>query len=189
MNNTEAAAVAQVLAAQGLPASAITLEEQARDAVGNIRYSRTIMRERGWRTAILVTEPHHIQRLCLLGIAAQHKGEFEKAKAFLEGSLILSSEIGDNILIAKCLVGWGELAGAQGQLARAARLLAATEQALEPRGQAKSPAYVVEIEYNRAVAAVRSQLSEDAFHLAWTEGQIMSMSGAIAYALEGSHSG
>jgi uncharacterized SAM-binding protein YcdF (DUF218 family) len=59
---SEAAAMAQVLAAEGVPASAIVLEEQARDTVGNIRYSRAIMQERGWRTAILVTEPHHIRR-------------------------------------------------------------------------------------------------------------------------------
>jgi uncharacterized SAM-binding protein YcdF (DUF218 family) len=59
---TEAAAMAQVLVADGVPPSAITLEERARDTVGNLVYSRAIMRERGWRTAILVTEPHHIQR-------------------------------------------------------------------------------------------------------------------------------
>jgi uncharacterized SAM-binding protein YcdF (DUF218 family) len=59
---SEAGAMAQVMEGEGVPASAIVLEEQARDTVGNIRYSRAIMRERGWRTAILVTEPHHIQR-------------------------------------------------------------------------------------------------------------------------------
>jgi uncharacterized SAM-binding protein YcdF (DUF218 family) len=56
----------QVMQADGLPESAIVLEEQARDTVGNIWYSRTIMRERGWRTAILVTEPHHIKRAAFI---------------------------------------------------------------------------------------------------------------------------
>jgi uncharacterized SAM-binding protein YcdF (DUF218 family) len=59
---SEAAAMAQVLVAEGVPPSAIVLEEQARDTVGNLRYSRAIMQQHGWRTAILVTEPHHIQR-------------------------------------------------------------------------------------------------------------------------------
>jgi uncharacterized SAM-binding protein YcdF (DUF218 family) len=63
---SEAAAMGQVMQADGVPASAIVLEEQARDTVGNIWYSRAIMRDRGWRTAILVTEPHHIKRAAFI---------------------------------------------------------------------------------------------------------------------------
>jgi uncharacterized SAM-binding protein YcdF (DUF218 family) len=63
---SEAAAVAQVMQADGVPPSAITLEEQARDTVQNVQFSRAIMRAHGWRTAILVTEPHHIKRAALV---------------------------------------------------------------------------------------------------------------------------
>jgi uncharacterized SAM-binding protein YcdF (DUF218 family) len=59
---SEAAAISRVLQAGGVPTASIVLEEQARDTVQNIQYSRAIMREHGWRTAILVTEPHHIKR-------------------------------------------------------------------------------------------------------------------------------
>ncbi|HKP54449.1 MAG TPA: YdcF family protein [Chloroflexia bacterium] len=59
---SEAGAMAQVLRADGVPDDAITLEEQARDTVQNIQYSRAIMRARGWDDAILVTDPHHIKR-------------------------------------------------------------------------------------------------------------------------------
>ena len=59
---SEAGAMAQIMREDGVPASAIVLEEQARSTVQNIQLSRAIMQERGWRTAILVTEPHHIKR-------------------------------------------------------------------------------------------------------------------------------
>jgi uncharacterized SAM-binding protein YcdF (DUF218 family) len=52
--------------AEGVPAAAITLEEEARDTVTNIRHSRALMQANGWRTAILVTEPHHIKRATLI---------------------------------------------------------------------------------------------------------------------------
>jgi uncharacterized SAM-binding protein YcdF (DUF218 family) len=63
---SEAAAMATVLRTDGVPQSAIILEEQARDTVGNIRYSRALMQAQGWRTAILVTEPHHIKRAAFI---------------------------------------------------------------------------------------------------------------------------
>jgi uncharacterized SAM-binding protein YcdF (DUF218 family) len=59
---TEAAAMAQVIRGDGVPESAIVLEERARNTVENVQRSREIMRERGWRTAILVSEPNHIKR-------------------------------------------------------------------------------------------------------------------------------
>ncbi len=68
---SEAAAMSSVLRGDGVPLSAITPEEQARDTVQNIRYSRAIMQAHGWRTAILVTEPHHIKRA---GVIAHDAG-------------------------------------------------------------------------------------------------------------------
>jgi uncharacterized SAM-binding protein YcdF (DUF218 family) len=63
---TEAAAMSQVMQADGVPTSAIFLEEQARSTVGNIQYSRDIIQAQGWQTAILVTEPHHIKRAAVI---------------------------------------------------------------------------------------------------------------------------
>jgi uncharacterized SAM-binding protein YcdF (DUF218 family) len=63
---TEAAAMSQVMQADGVPTSAIFLEEQARSTVGNVIYSRDIMQAHGWQTAILVTEPHHIKRAAVI---------------------------------------------------------------------------------------------------------------------------
>lgn len=63
---TEAAAMAQVMQVDGVPVSAIILEEQARNTPGNIIFSREIMQEHGWTTAILVTDPHHIKRASVI---------------------------------------------------------------------------------------------------------------------------
>lgn len=63
---SEAGAMSQVMQADGVPPSAIYLEEQARSTAQNIRFSRDMMQEHGWRTAILVTEPHHIKRAAII---------------------------------------------------------------------------------------------------------------------------
>ena len=63
---SEAGALAAVLQSEGVPSEAIVLEERARDTMQNIRYSRALMQAWGWRTAILVTEPHHIRRAALI---------------------------------------------------------------------------------------------------------------------------
>ncbi|MDQ3929501.1 MAG: YdcF family protein [Chloroflexota bacterium] len=63
---SEAEALSQVMQGDGVPPSAITLEEQARNTVQNIQFSRAIMRARGWKTAIIVTEPHHIKRAAVI---------------------------------------------------------------------------------------------------------------------------
>jgi uncharacterized SAM-binding protein YcdF (DUF218 family) len=63
---TEAEVLTRVLAEAGVPLAAIIPETQARNTIQNIRYSRAIMRERGWRAALLVTEPFHINRAALI---------------------------------------------------------------------------------------------------------------------------
>ena len=55
-----------VLRADGVPTSAITLEEHALNTMQNIQYSRAIMRANNWHTVILVTEPNHIKRAALI---------------------------------------------------------------------------------------------------------------------------
>lgn len=59
---TEAAAMSQLMQKDGVPESAIYLEERARSTVDNVRYSREIMQAHNWTTAILVSEPNHIKR-------------------------------------------------------------------------------------------------------------------------------
>ena len=56
----------QVLEGDGVPRSAIILEERARSTVQNVQFSRDIMQARGWRTTILVSDPHHIKRAAVI---------------------------------------------------------------------------------------------------------------------------
>ncbi len=63
---SEAAVLAEVLQADGVPAAAIYQEDQSRDTIQNIGNSRVIMRAHGWQTVILVTEPYHIKRATLI---------------------------------------------------------------------------------------------------------------------------
>ncbi len=71
---SEAAVMRDGLVARGVPAAAITLDEAARTTFENARNAGRIMRARGWRSALVVSEPYHAPRvvltLRLLGVAA-----------------------------------------------------------------------------------------------------------------------
>lgn len=62
----EAVVLARVLMERGVPSGDIIREEDALNTIQNIHNSRDIMRERSWSTAILVTEPFHINRAALI---------------------------------------------------------------------------------------------------------------------------
>lgn len=59
---SEADACREVLVSQGVPASVIYLEEQSRSTEENAIFSKLIMEENGWQTAILVTDSFHMLR-------------------------------------------------------------------------------------------------------------------------------
>lgn len=59
---SEASGCADVLRENGVPESAIILEEQARSTEENAVYSHQIMRERGWETALVVSDGYHLLR-------------------------------------------------------------------------------------------------------------------------------
>ncbi|HKP54318.1 MAG TPA: YdcF family protein [Chloroflexia bacterium] len=63
---TESSVLYGLLRQDGVPESAIIQESQAHNTIQNLSYSQAIMQENGWRTAILVTEPFHINRATLI---------------------------------------------------------------------------------------------------------------------------
>ncbi len=63
---TESEALAYWLQQEGVPESAIIQENRALDTIQNIANSQAIMRQHNWTTAILVTEPFHINRATLI---------------------------------------------------------------------------------------------------------------------------
>ncbi len=71
---SEAEACREVLMRYGVPSDVIVLETQSRSTEENALYSRTIMEERGWQSAIVVSDGYHVLRASYLfqraGIAA-----------------------------------------------------------------------------------------------------------------------
>jgi uncharacterized SAM-binding protein YcdF (DUF218 family) len=67
---SEAGVVKRFLVEFGVPADAVLLDEHSRDTVENARYSARIMRERGFRKALIVTSGYHLRRSLLLFRAA-----------------------------------------------------------------------------------------------------------------------
>jgi uncharacterized SAM-binding protein YcdF (DUF218 family) len=59
---SEADACRQVLEANGVPASAILLEERSRSTEENALYARELMQAQGWQDAVLVSDGYHLLR-------------------------------------------------------------------------------------------------------------------------------
>jgi tetratricopeptide (TPR) repeat protein len=135
-------------------------------------------------------------QLYLLGRIAQYQGDYRQAmKYFSESMAISAQEIstwGENSSgheVAACLTGVASLRLAQGHVKRSALLLGAAH-ALRQRiarlivMEAAVQNALAEAEQEETSAAARTRLGEEAWQVAWEEGQAMSIYQAIAYALE-----
>ena len=62
----EAQVMARTAEAQGIPASAIFVEPEAKDTIHNACYAARIMKAHGWRSAEVVTSAYHLPRAGLI---------------------------------------------------------------------------------------------------------------------------
>jgi uncharacterized SAM-binding protein YcdF (DUF218 family) len=62
----EAATMARVAEAAGVPAADIVVEGRARNTIENVFYSERIMQEQGWTSAEVVSSPSHLPRAALI---------------------------------------------------------------------------------------------------------------------------
>lgn len=62
----EADVMARTAEAQGIPASAIVEEKQARNTIENACYSARIMKDHGWQSAEIVSSASHLPRAALI---------------------------------------------------------------------------------------------------------------------------
>jgi predicted ATPase/DNA-binding CsgD family transcriptional regulator len=113
-----------------------------------------------WRIAYLL---HN------LGHVARAQGNYEGMAALFEESFVLFRELGHKAGIADCLAGLAAVAGVQGQQELAVQLFAASQALFTALGVRLDPADCAE--YDRNLAAVRTQLDEATFNVAWTQGQ------------------
>jgi tetratricopeptide (TPR) repeat protein len=119
------------------------------------------------------------QALTNLGLMRLLQHQADADRLFAE-SLVLAHDQGDQLLSAQCLIGLAGVAVRQGQAARAAQLLGAVATFQDITSIAFDA--LERAEYERAVAAARTQLGEAAFTSAWSTGRAMTLEQAIAYA-------
>ena len=117
-----------------------------------------------------------------LGHLAMIENNYAEARRLYTESLTLFKRTGEKQDIIKCLVGWVNLAQTTGQTEQATKVCGAVEVLLQTTmGHLVSPEQEI---YRRTVVALRAQLDELTFNKIWTEGQIMTLDQAVAYALE-----
>jgi hypothetical protein len=92
--------------------------------------------------------------------------------------------VGDRTALTWCLAGLGSAAALGGAPERAARLWGAAERLREAIGCRPAPA--ARATYERALAAARAQLGEEAFAAAWAAGGALTLEQAIDEALASS---
>lgn len=115
-----------------------------------------------------------------VGWAARRQGDEALAAAWLAESLAVRPMVGDMGGIAWCLEQWAEMALTSAQAERAVRLWSAATALRALLGSVVYP--VDQPEHERNLLAARAQLGDMAFEAAWSEGQVMSLEQAVAYA-------
>lgn len=118
-----------------------------------------------------------------LGYVAQGQGDRQQASDFFTESLAFFQQLGSTRGIVDCLAALAGLAGAVKQPERAARLFGAAEALHETIQAGLAASYPDRVEYDRSMAAVRSQLNEDVFSAIRAEGRTMTLEQAVKYAL------
>jgi predicted ATPase/DNA-binding SARP family transcriptional activator len=165
----------------GIAHSLYCLGEAARDQ-GDYGTARTLYQE----SLALYRETGHsfiIHVLGAFGHVARELGDYAQATTLYQESLRLRREQGDALATACSLEDFAGLAGRQGQIARAVRLLGAAEAVCQTLG--RSLPIGVKEEYERTLAAAHAALSEEEFAATWEEGRAMTWEKAAQYALEG----
>jgi DNA-binding CsgD family transcriptional regulator/tetratricopeptide (TPR) repeat protein len=120
------------------------------------------------------------ESLAVLGKAVAANGDYAAARRLYEESLAISSELGlgEQWMIAACLVGLGEVVAAQQKLAWAAQLWGAADALRDALGVPIPPVELAD--YERSFSAARVHLGERAFAAAWAQGRSMTPEQALA---------
>ncbi len=119
-----------------------------------------------------------------LAVFALHQGDYVVARALAREGLAIDRELRDARGSISDLEELGLLAAAQGQAARAARLLGAADALRANIGAPLSPSEHAFYDYDHHVAGIAAALGQEAFTAAWAEGRAMTLEQAIKYAME-----
>jgi len=116
--------------------------------------------------------------LSVLGEIEASQENYARARMLYEVSLAIASKRGSKGGIALYQEAFASVVAAQGELIRAAHLWGSAEVLREAIGAPRPP--FERVRYERAVAAARIQLGEQAFDAAWAEGRTMTLEQALA---------
>jgi len=128
---------------------------------------------------------HEARSRWVLGQVALCEGNYAQAHSEYAQALTILAEMGHLWSARHVLESFGQLAAAERQFERAARLFGAVEHLGETLRNALLP--TERVEHDRAVPMARDALGEPAFAAAWADGRAMMPEQAIAYALEDAH--
>jgi tetratricopeptide (TPR) repeat protein len=121
--------------------------------------------------------------ICNLGWLALLREDLAKAEDFFREGLALGWEFGQDGLVQNALEGFVCLAGARGEVKRAARLWGAAQALHEDKGIPRDTDFLAEADAR--ISRVRSDTTEEAWEEALEEGRAMALEEAVSYALEG----
>jgi non-specific serine/threonine protein kinase len=127
---------------------------------------------------------HYLMAWSLGGLAdvARLRADYKRATGMFKEALSLYQSSGDKIGPPFTLEALGLVAAALGDARRAARLWGAAAAWREAINEPLSPAY--QRDYAASITQARTQLGEEVYASAWSEGHAMSPEQAITLALE-----
>jgi predicted ATPase/DNA-binding CsgD family transcriptional regulator len=117
-----------------------------------------------------------------LGLVARKQGDLERARASFQEALQIAQERGARLEVAQCLEGLAGLACQSGDAQRAVRLFGSAEGLRDVIGADRPNGD--QLEHERDVEALRSQVSVKAFMENWSAGRELALEQAVAYALK-----
>jgi len=140
-----------------------------------------------WEESLRLTQElgdHFVMAWSLGGLAdvTRVRGDYKRATGMFKESLSLYQSSGDKHGPPYSLEALGLVAAAQGNAKRAARLWGAASAWREAINEPLPPPY--QRDYAASVTQARTQLGEEVYASAWSEGRAMSPEQAIALALE-----
>jgi predicted ATPase/DNA-binding CsgD family transcriptional regulator len=128
-------------------------------------------------------ETRRIVYMCQnLTFIALHEGDAERARDLGHQGLRLARTMNNRLELAEALAALAGAIGELGQAQRAARLLGASESALERFGAFHQLNDKSEID--AIITAVHARLDDAAFRAAWAEGRELTLEQAVAQALD-----
>jgi predicted ATPase/DNA-binding CsgD family transcriptional regulator len=129
-------------------------------------------------------QPGERRQIFILGnlaFIALHQGKAEEARDLARQCLQLAREMNQRLFVATALAILAGALGALGQSQQSARLLGASAGALERMGAFLQPNDQQEVD--GMIVAVRAQLDEAAFQIAWAAGRALTLEQAVEQAL------